>query len=293
MLWPVSHVGHILWLSLGSIDLAWYTSGESTSILDANDTPHHSPLHRFWFFRGSSSVQSFLFATTALLAVMYTLGHPQCPKLLLWLLVVAQPTMPQQCARARWQWQFLSSVIAVELLLTHGCGLELEGPVAAESQVRGHFQSSHVWVLQSDPAHVHGNGLSSHGRLAQSEESFFPFRMAAAAADHYALSGSFAVCDNVINRFIQHHALVSQSMTLIALVVETLTPTGCVFVQWLGLRQSCAFLLVALHFGLLLSLRLPHWQLLSWWCWRTQLYGFLHPFGTNGSPNQEKSQSIR
>jgi hypothetical protein len=85
-------------------------------------------------------------------------------------------------------------------------------------------------------------------------------------AVHYALSGSFAVRDNVINRFIQHHALVSQSMTLIALVVETLTPTGCVFGQWLVpvLRQFCAFLLVALHFGLLLSLRLPqHWQLLS------------------------------
>jgi hypothetical protein len=82
-------------------------------------------------------------------------------------------------------------------------------------------------------------------------------------AVHYALSGSFAVCDNVTNRFIQHHALLSQSMTLIALVVETLTQTGCVFGQWLVLRQSCAFLLVDLHFGLLLSLRLPHWQLLS------------------------------
>jgi hypothetical protein len=256
---------YLLWdiysrLSLGSIDLAWYTSGEPNSILDEEDTPHRSPLHRFWFFRGGSSVQLFLFAATAFLAVLYTIGHPWCPKPLLWLLVVAQ-----QCRNMHVHDG--SDNFARQLLLW-SCFLPMDAAWSYKSRVRPTrtaalisnlpmygFCTQILLMYLGTVCHRTVDLYGWTNNLRYSE--WLPPQLTAV---HYALSGSFAVRDNIINRFIRQHAVVSQSMTLLAMMVETLAPIGCV----LGpgrLRQSCALLLVALHFGLLLSLRLPHWQL--------------------------------
>jgi hypothetical protein len=81
-------------------DLAWYTSDPQhdndsfvvRSYLHAEDTPHGSPLHQVWFYRGSVTVQCVLFAVTAVVAALFALGFC-CNgplKVLLWALVTAQ-----------------------------------------------------------------------------------------------------------------------------------------------------------------------------------------------------------
>lgn len=258
---------YLLWdiysrLSLGSMDLAWYTSGEANSILDADDTPHRSPFHRIWFFRGNGNVQMALFTTTAVLAALYTIGHPLCPKPLLWLLIVAQQNRNMHMHDG-------SDNFCRQLLLWT-CFLPMDAVWSWKGRIRLTRESMIVSslpmygfciqvVLMYVGTICHRTiDLYDWKNLHQSE-----WLLPQLSAVHYALSsGSFAVRDNWINRFIQNHFSVSQSMTLVAMIVEFLAPFGCLL-GGPSLRSVCALLLVALHVSLLVSLRLPHWQLLT------------------------------
>ena len=77
-------------LQHGRLSLLWYTGGSSSSsssssadhnnsirssFLDVHDTPHKSPIHLIWFYRGSESFQIFIFAWTGVLAICYALGY--------------------------------------------------------------------------------------------------------------------------------------------------------------------------------------------------------------------------
>lgn len=61
-------------LKHGRISLSCYTSSTPTSFLHPNDTPHKSPLHLIWFYRGSETIQIFFFVLTGVLAIFYSLG---------------------------------------------------------------------------------------------------------------------------------------------------------------------------------------------------------------------------
>uniref|UniRef100_A0A7S4HU90 HTTM domain-containing protein n=1 Tax=Odontella aurita TaxID=265563 RepID=A0A7S4HU90_9STRA len=88
-------------LEHGRIDLAWYYSDSSDgsssdspsyfypAVLDAADSPHGSPVHKVWFYRGSPYVACAIFAVTAILTILYGLGtqHFQWISVLLWLCV--------------------------------------------------------------------------------------------------------------------------------------------------------------------------------------------------------------
>jgi len=86
-------------LALGRYDIAWYTSDdnvgydeETIAYLSASDTPHNSPLHRLWFYRGSARTQYAIFALTAAVSLAFCVGF-HCHGVLktaLWVLITAQ-----------------------------------------------------------------------------------------------------------------------------------------------------------------------------------------------------------
>jgi len=80
-------------LEHGRLSLAWYYSDEQSadgyfypSILDATDSPHGSPVHKFWFYRGSPQLQMAIFVITTFLALLFGMGFRcQMTSILLWL----------------------------------------------------------------------------------------------------------------------------------------------------------------------------------------------------------------
>lgn len=242
---------YVIWdiisrLSLGHFDLAWYTSNEQTSFLDESDTPHQAPLHRLWFYRGSSFFQCFLFGSTTVAAILYGL-RIRFSSILLWLLITAQQN---RCMHVH-----DGSDRYLRLIIFWTCFLPERLPKSSSDSVIPD-PGLPLQVLLMYLGTWCNRTIDRFSLLELDRSEWWLPKLSAV---HYALSGSFAVRDNWINRLIQSNVMVSRSMTLSAMIIELAAPIGCAF----SVGKIFAPILVLLHFGLLLSLRLPHWQLLG------------------------------
>lgn len=247
-------------LSLGRWDLAWYTSDEESSFLDSDDSPHKALLHRLWFYRGSSQLQILLFLLTLIAAMGYTVGFSDVFAVPLWVLVTAQQN--------RNMWMHDGSDNFSRQMLLWTCFLPMS-TVWKIGNKKPHRRS----VVVSSVA-AYGLGLQVLlmylGTVCHRTVDLYSFRHLHRSewlppkldAVHYALSGSFAVRENYINHMIQTTPALSKTMTLAAMIVEFFCPIACVSLQqrW---RYPFALALCGLHCGLLVSMRLPHWQLLA------------------------------
>lgn len=280
-------------LSLGRYDVAWYTSDTPTSYLIATDTPHKSPLHQIWFYRGPVELQYFLFSLTAAVAACFAAGF-YCRKngllkVLLFILITSQQN--------RNMYVHDGSDTLCRHLLLWSCFLPLdhwsvdaylrkresESSTNSTSNSKQSFKiNNHLYVddavvtttVSTLPAYAiaiqivlmywgtvlgRTTDLYSLSELWKSE--WLPPQLSAV---HYALSGSFAVRDCWLNEFLltSHHAqLLGQILTASAMLVDGTAALCCVL--WARHRHWFAALLVALHAGLLLQLRLPQWQYLA------------------------------
>jgi len=109
---------------------------------------------------------------------------------------------------------------------------------------------------------VFGRSLDSYtwNELIHGKAEWLPPNLTAV---HYALSGAFATRDNFLNHLIRSSPHLSAGMTVFAMLVEGLVAPACLVLVPRRHRHWCAACLVSLHFGLLLSLRLPQWQYLA------------------------------
>jgi len=86
-------------LEHGRLSLAWYYSRLPSDppgrikrnyfyppVLDPLDTPHGSPVHKIWFYRGSPQLQIAIFVVTIIIAILFGIGYKcQITSILLWL----------------------------------------------------------------------------------------------------------------------------------------------------------------------------------------------------------------
>jgi hypothetical protein len=282
--------------SLGQYDLFWYTSGNKykynnnnkqahVSFLQSTDTPHKAPLHQYWFYRGSPQWQLCLFAMTALLTLQFTLGCGWWPSfrtqssssssyhsggLRTALLLVFVTAMQNRNMHMH-----DGSDAFLRHLLLWSCFL----PVHAH-WTWGRPQQP-TQRLQQNQHEV--SGLACLGLTTQilrmywgtvfhrtfdiyhSLSELLQAEWISGTAVHYVLSGSFAVRDNIVVTTIRSSRRLSQTMTVVGMLVETIAPAVC----WMGgtttttMRLWGAIILALLHVGLLVCLRLPNWQWLG------------------------------
>ena len=131
-------------LEHGRLSLAWYYSSADDGsyflppILDPTDSPHGSPVHKLWFYRGSPQLQIAIFAMTSILAVLFGFGfHCQITSILLWLFMngiqnrsphladgsdlymIAELTCPAACLLASCDGNSWRHIPAILLMLFH------------------------------------------------------------------------------------------------------------------------------------------------------------------------------
>lgn len=251
-------------LSLGPFDIAWYTSNEPTSFLAPTDSPHGAPLHRFWFYRGSTQLQYTLFAITALLAAAFCVGCFQTTpaqalvtKVPLFLLVVSYQN--------RNMLNHDGSDSFCRHLLFWACFLPLADQWSVDDR----------WFQRRSPRPLIVTRLACLALTTQillmywgtvlhrtvdrwetiAESEWMPPKLSAV---HYVMNGCFARRHNALTEFLRQHATVTQCMTVSAMLVEFVVP----FLAWMGgkRRHYYAAVIALLHFGLLCTVRLPNWQ---------------------------------
>lgn len=247
-------------VSFGRWDLAWYTSGEDSSYLDPNDTPHRGFLHRLWFYRGTTLEQSVIFLLTFCCAMGYTLGLSDILAVPLWFLVTANQNRNMHVHDG-------SDNFSRQLLLWT-CFLPMakvwkfrnkqphRGSVVVSS-VAAYGLATQILLMYLGTVFHRTIDLYGFDQVHKSE--WLPPRLEAA---HYALSGSFSVRENIINQLVQGSPTLSRGMTLAAMMAEFCCPI-LLFVLRPRFRLPFAIILVGLHGGLLVSMRLPHWQLVT------------------------------
>jgi len=83
------------------------------------------------------------------------------------------------------------------------------------------------------------------------------------SAVYYALSHTFATPQFAANLLQAYPYRLGQPMTMMAMLIETMAPWGCWVCPYRKYRHVPAMVLVSLHFGLWIMMRLPNWQLLA------------------------------
>ena len=327
-------------LQHGRLSLAFYTSSSSSSsttsnnnyvsFLHPNDTPHKSPIHLIWFYRGSELFQLSLFLLTAMLAVLYSLGyshnqhqhqHQQLHQqkelksnhsfvlinVLLWLNVTAM-----QCRNMH---VHDGSDTFTRHLLLWSCFLPMnqrwsfdtfflhrrrrnhtqqDGNVIAkksslQQKQQKHYSYQHRQQLVEDNSSlVSSNNLAVWGLRLQivfmylgtvasrtidmygfslynlSKSEWLPPSLTAV---YYSLNASFSVRDCWLGDVIRNNFLLTQIMTMSAMFMEGLVPVLCLIFGMMGSKKRVAcilpLLLFKLHFGLLLLMKLPNWQIVG------------------------------
>jgi hypothetical protein len=271
-------------LSLGKYDMAWYTSTpDSTSYLEATDTPHKAPLHQIWFYRGSAELQYCLFGVTAVVAACFALGYccNGMLKVLVFILMTAQ--------QSRNAYVHDGSDTFARHLLLWSCFLPLAETWSVDAYLQRRKRRSsrstrsnkktddndndpivtktistlpayaiclQIVLMYWGPVLGRTTDLYSFSELGQSE--WLPPQLSAV---HYALSGSFAVRDNPMNDLIRSHPILGQILTASSMLVEGFVAPLCFLFP--KHRHWFAAVMVALHAGLLLHLRLPQWQCIA------------------------------
>lgn len=282
-------------LSLGQpsyyYDMAWYTSEPaSESFLRPADTPHRSPLHQLWFYRGSAGQQYALAALTASVTVAFALGwHGRrgILKVVLWVLITAQ--------QSRNMYVHDGSDTFARHLLFWSCFLPLSDCWSLDAALSTRTRSMKIkmddvkeeltysntsntaetvlvstfaaWALVTQIALMYLGTVFRRTLDEYSWDELFKGRNSRAqwinlTAVHYSIAGSFATREHWINHMIRTTPWLSYSMTATAMLGEGLAAPLCLILP-VRHRHWCALVLAGLHFGLLLSLRLPHWQCLA------------------------------
>ena len=270
-------------LALGRYDLAWYTSGPR-SFLEATDSPHGSPLHKIWFYRGSTSLQQGLYAVTALLALAQTLGFSLLPAVLVKVLLFVFVTAYQN----RNMLVHDGSDAFLRHLLFWSCFLPVSNVWSVDSYFlkkgQQHQQATTTTTTTTTTTPHNNTAISGLPCLALTTQIAFMYwgtvahrtidlytvrelgrsewMPPALSAVHYSLAGSFATRHLWGTQWVRSHAGVSRTMTAAAMLQESLAPLVCLVgnARW---RLVGACVLAVLHLGLLVMLRLPNWQLLG------------------------------
>ena len=308
---------------------SFYTSLPSeTSILAPQDTPHTAPLHQLWFTRGSIYLQSCLFVSTAIFAILFSLGyqcHPRplgmVPCLLWWNVVAMQNRCQGVCDGSD---TFLRSILFWCMMMDCGRCWSLDGylksnvlMVSMEEEEENQEEGSMIPYSHSTSRYTHASlrkrslSTSSHLTLIQSKSpspnstnSIIPMPMPIPiqsptphcsiatlglttqivlmysgtvarrfqgtmwlppqfSAVYYALSHTFATPQFAANLLQAYPYRLGQPMTMMAMLIETMAPWGCWVCPYRKYRHVPAMVLVSLHFGLWIMMRLPNWQLLA------------------------------
>jgi hypothetical protein len=257
-------------LEYGRFSLNWYTSTEH-SFLHPDDTPHKSPVHKIWFYRGGEALQLSLFAFTFLLSISLSVGY-RCnvfTKTLLWLNVVAMQCrcMPPHDGSDTYVRNLLLWCIQlpVEKVWTIDAARHTD---TAKEQRRTSFtyieNRTAVWGIRLQMVFMYLGTIMNRtfDRYGYSTAIFrskwLPPQLTAV---HYSLSGSLAARECWLGDFVRSNLHVSQFMTFTAMLIEGFAPILCLVMG--DKTYIPAFLLFKLHFGLLVLMNLPNWQLVG------------------------------
>lgn len=266
-------------LQHGKYSLLWYTSTADGSYLDADDTPHRSPIHRIWFYRGSASLQIILFCITFFLGLSFTLGLKcnRFTKTLLWLNVAAMQCrcMPVHDGSDTYYRHLLlwCTFIPVEKVWSidsmsqnENKGIETKSDLqkCKVIQIEKGYNALPVFAVKLQIV------LMYVGTVLHRSLDLYGFSMKIfqckwlppqLTAVHYALGGSFATRDIALGDFVRSNIYISKFMTLTAILIEGIAPIMCLTLKKRAYIPQ--ILLVKLHFGLLLLMNLPNWQLVA------------------------------
>ena len=271
--------------SLGKYDIAWYTSIPDERSFQADyDTRHHAPIHKLWFYRGTYDYQVAAFVVTAIITAFFTIGLGFDNIIAKGVLYIVTCSYHHRNHHAdgsddfnrHFLWWFLflpiTKVWSVDAYL-------------AKKRKRNEQKATKNGTLTTkddDDASMEDDnmcvsGLPCLGLLLQivlmyigavvhRMDHFTPkytglwlseWMPPQLSAVHWAISGTFGSRDNIIADLIRTTPLVSRTMSAMAMIGETFCPLGCLLhYQY---RHIYALLLFQLHFGLFLTLNLPHW----------------------------------
>ena len=266
-------------LQHGKFSLLWYTSTADGSYLDADDTPHRSPIHRIWFYRGSASLQIILFCITFFLGLSFTLGFKcnRLTKTLLWLNVTAMQCrcMPVHDGSDTYFRHLLlwCTFIPVEKVWSIDSMIQNENKGRETKSDLQRCKDIHI-ENRSYTLPIFGVKLQIVlmylGTVMHRSLDLYGFSMKIfqckwlppqLTAVHYALGGSFATRDVALGDFVRSNIYISKFMTLTAIIIEGVAPIMCLVLKKRAYIPQ--ILLVKLHFGLLLLMNLPNWQLVA------------------------------
>lgn len=253
-------------LQHGRFSLLWYTS-TNNSFLQPQDTPHQSPVHKIWFYRGSETFQMFLFLVTLLLALLFTLGY-RCnvlSKTLLWLNVVAMQCrcMPPHDGSDT----FFRHLLLWCIQLPVSEVWSLDRCINGRRRPRQYIICGHtvaVWGLRLQIVLMYlgtvmNRTVDRYGySLAIFESKWMPPQ---STAVHYALSGSLATRECWLGNFVRSNLMISKFMTLSSMLIEGVAPILCLCMS--KNTHIPAFSIFMLHFGLLVLMNLPNWQIVG------------------------------
>uniref|UniRef100_A0A7S4QSG5 HTTM-like domain-containing protein n=1 Tax=Ditylum brightwellii TaxID=49249 RepID=A0A7S4QSG5_9STRA len=255
-------------LQYGRLSLLWYTSTDN-SFLRPDDTPHRSPIHRFWFYRGSENVQIFLFVVTFLLSLSFMLGY-KCnafSKTLLWLNVVAMQCrcMPPHDGSDTFIRHLL--LWSIQLPMSQVWSLD---SVYQQNMLKKRTDKRNidycdiqnvvaVWGLRLQIVIMYLGTVihrtyDSYG-FEIYKSKWLPPQLTAV---HYALHQSLGSRDSWLCNFVRNNLPASQFMTLTGMLIETFAPIMSLIMG--NKAHIPAFFLFKLHFGLYVLMNLPNWQ---------------------------------
>lgn len=257
-------------LSLGKLDLAWYTEDPPyRSYLDPGNTPHKAPLHRIWFYRGSDTFQIFAFALSFILSLLFCVGFccTGFVKLLLFVVKVAEQCRNNEIHDG-------SDAYSRHLLLWL-CFLPVSDFWSLDNLVFQKRRNNKTTTTTTSVSGLACLGLTTQMVLVYLGTVLFrtidlygwqhldqclwlPPQLSAV---HYALSDAFASRDNWLTRTILSNVALSRNLTLAAMLGEFLLPLLC-FLSG-SHRHWAALALVGLHIGLLACFNLPNWQIVG------------------------------
>lgn len=251
-------------LQHGRFSLLWYTS-TNNSFLQAHDTPHQSPVHKIWFYRGSESFQIFLFTVTFLLALSFTLGY-KCnvfSKTFLWLNVVAMQCrcMPPHDGSDTFFRHMLLWCIQLPVSEVWSLDQYLHRHISRNYTICNQVA---VWGIRLQIVFMYlgtvmNRTVDRYGySLAIFQSKWLPPQLTAV---HYALSGSLATRECWLGNFVRSNLMLSKFMTITSMLTEGVSPLLCLCVG----HKTCipAFSIFMLHFGLLVLMNLPNWQIVG------------------------------
>lgn len=268
-------------LQHGRFSLLWYTSTENSFLL-SDDTPHRSPVHRIWFYRGSEWFQLTLFLVTFLLSLSFACGY-KCnaiSKTLLWLNVVAMQCrcMPSHDGSDTffrhlllWSIQLpMSQVWSLDSFISERNLDRNRAKQKNSSQYTYAFSCNTiihnraaVWGIRLQIVIMYfgtvmHRTVDTYGLFGMHKSKWLPPQLTAV---HYALNGTFSPRQCWLGDFVRQNLTISQIMTLMAMLMEGCAPIFCLI---MGDRTHIpAFLLFKLHFGLLVLMNLPNWQVVG------------------------------